>query len=287
MAEIDMHKLVKAESWETRDTIIFGERVYLPWHDGWVLAPRKTKGGIQEFNLFVFDMLKAYENAEFYRKAVLDETIPLWGYNYSLFDEQFGRVLMIDALGHIKYKPACPELREAMLQDVESEIRETAAKSLGRIREKKYISDFIFTLTHDKNRCVREATIEALGDYKNPRALVPLRDRFEELLFQIRLKKHSTKLPFEGAPEILRYGHEYMEFKTVLNSICKIGGPIAEETLERAIHDSNPHISGSAKSCSFGTELSYKFWGKKIVPIKNNQQYQKELQKHEQAASSK
>ena len=127
--------------------------------------------------------LMALRNAELYRMAIIDESIPAsYGECCDLLldhDVYFCRQDMIHMLGEIGYDPACPEIREAMLHDLRVEIREAAAEALGKIGDKNYTSDLV-QLATDESDPVSRTALMALGYMKDESALPILEDMLNE-----------------------------------------------------------------------------------------------------------
>ena len=128
------------------------------------------------------DLLQAYRNAELYRAAILDESLPaVMGEASSMLLDQnpfFCRYFWIVDLGRIGYRPACPELREVMLHDLNPELRGAAAVSLGKIGDNRYTQDLIHAMQEDCH--VSRRAMFALGDMGDDSALPTLREKFEE-----------------------------------------------------------------------------------------------------------
>ena len=76
------------------------------------------------------------------------------------------------ALGKIKDPRAVEPLISA-LKDEDSDVREAAAKALGEIKDPRAVEPLISALK-DVNWRVRDAAAEALGEIKDPRAVEPL-----------------------------------------------------------------------------------------------------------------
>jgi hypothetical protein len=127
--------------------------------------------------------LMALENADFYRMAIIDESIPAsYGECCGLLlnhDVYFCRQDMIKMLGEIGYDPACPEIREAMLHDLRVEIREAATEALGKIGDKNYTKDLV-RLATDEGNPVSHTALMALGDMKDESTLPLLEDMLNE-----------------------------------------------------------------------------------------------------------
>lgn len=153
-----------------------------------VMDPEKLEHGYD-----YSDLLQAHRNAELYRTAILDESLPavMGDASHMLLDHSpfFCRYFWIVDLGRVCYKPACPELREVMLHDLNSELRGAAAKSLGKIGDKRYTSDLISVMREDKKAA--GAALRALGDMRDDSALPVLREKFEEARRRFDLAGHA------------------------------------------------------------------------------------------------
>ena len=103
---------------------------YAPRRRLW--TPMERVWELVEFPSFsMLEMVAAYENAELYRKAILDERFSVL--DYKIF---FGRAVMIHYLGLINYRKAIPELREIFLHAEDAELRCFALEPLERMNAK-------------------------------------------------------------------------------------------------------------------------------------------------------
>jgi hypothetical protein len=168
------------------------------------------------------EMIHAYTDAFLFKDVIIDESVPAFC-NYA---QLFGRVRMIHLLGLIGYKKASPQIREAMLHDLDAVVRSQAAETLGTLGDRKYVSDLIYTLRNDKDICTRIDACEALGELRDKRALIPLREFFEEARAMIYRKGYV--------------GIYFISLKEALQSMLMIGGELAERTLNEALDDYNP-----------------------------------------------
>ena len=171
------------------DAVVHGYDSYA--RSNGIYVGTKLLGVAQEYDHYdnFEDRFASLVNAPFYRMAVIDESIPtgIEEGSHLLLDRNpfFCRQLMIAALGHIGYRPACPELREAMLHDLRPEIRGAAAEALGKIGDHKYTADLIHVMREDKD--TSRAAMKGLGDMKDDSALPALREMFEEARYRIKL----------------------------------------------------------------------------------------------------
>ncbi len=176
---------------------------------------------------------RALRNAPFYRMAITDENLP------ATVDESTGmllnhdpffcREMMIDSLGRIGYYPACPDLREAMLHDLDWQIRGTAAKALGAIGDKGYTKDLIDVALNGSSR-VREDALEGLGNMRDETAVPALRDLMEDEKRNYFMGRFTRDYRRETLAQ-----HRMMQISTALK---RIGGS-AMRVLTDARRDEN------------------------------------------------
>ena len=178
-----------------------------------------------------FDLVRAHRDAELYRQGILDETLPV-----------FERCLLIHYLGKIGYKKAAPELREAMMHARESDLRGFALEGLGRLGCREYVPDMIYVLRNDEY--VRRDVVRTLGVLKDPRALLPLRETYEEIIYKIHAAEGQGK-------EWTDYSSEWSNLINVIEAMLRIDGPLAEQSLNEALDDNNIHIHEAAKRGAF------------------------------------
>ncbi len=151
-----------------------------PKHGVFVKVSSLPYRTVREHNDYgIWDRLDALRNAPFYRMAITDESLPAGieeGQHMMLDgDPFFCRQMMIASLGRIGYHPACPDLREAMLHDLDPYIRGWSATALGRIGDKRYTGDLIEAARGGQG----EAT-DALGLMKDEAAVPALREMLED-----------------------------------------------------------------------------------------------------------
>src|SRR3989338_2540062 len=127
------------------------------------------------------DLVHTAEQAEIYRWALLDESIPV------LDESIFGRLTMAHYLGLLGYEKAAPEMRELMLHAPEYEMRAEGAEALGSIGTNFYVDDLIGALKNDSDSHVRLHVARALGMIKDKRALRPLREMYEQSAARVHL----------------------------------------------------------------------------------------------------
>ena len=179
---VPKERTVVLENGAFTDAVVHGYDSYA--RSNGIYVGTKLLGVAQEYDHYdnFEDRFASLMNAPFYRMAVLDESIPagIEEGSHLLLDRNpfFCRQLMIAALGHIGYSPACPELREAMLHDLRPGIRSAAAEALGKIGDRRYTADLIRVMREGKDASHEAMT--ALGDMKDDSALPALREMFEE-----------------------------------------------------------------------------------------------------------
>ena len=130
------------------------------------------------------DLLQAYRNAELYRMAILDENLPaeMGSASAMLLDHSpfFCRYFWIVDLGRIRYKLACPELREVMLHDFKPNLRGAAAEALGKTGDKRYTKDLIHAMHEDKSPHVAARALTSLGYMGDESAVHVVRETLEQ-----------------------------------------------------------------------------------------------------------
>ena len=164
------------------------------------------------------DLLQAYRNAELYRTAILDESLPaeMGSASTMLLDHSpfFCRYFWIVDLGRIRYKLACPELREVMLHDFNPKLRGAATEALGKIGDKRYTKDLIHAM-HEDGQVSRRAMF-ALGDMGDDSALPALREKFEEARHRIQLAHLAQDRDL--------FWHEVDTIRDVTDVLVRVGG---------------------------------------------------------------
>ena len=188
-----------------------------------------------------FLLIAAHENAEFYRWAVTDESLPddYFCEGHGIGGRiAFGRLHFIDYLGQIGYKKALPDMREAMLHDRNAEIRESCLGALGRLGGAAYWADVAELLRKDSSVAVRLEAAKTLGRFRNPEALVPMREFFEQLRAQ------ADMVQIEKGFDAIAYD----QVSRVLQAMLAIGGELARDTVAEAFRDSNYMVHQAART---------------------------------------
>lgn len=236
MAEVDFMRVAKESDSIMRERIEFNNTslTYNSYYGFFI--PLESK--LERLDFWSGEILRAYENAEHYRRAILDENLPLTG-----------RLLMIESLGKIRYHPACPELREALLHDKEEYIRECSAFCLGEIRDKKYVPDLVCALRKEDNFSALVGIEMSLGDLKDSRALPALRERFEKVLWEVNQGNDVGLL----------------ELEMIIGSMMKIGGDLTSDTIDKLLSIPNPYFYPLLKRAAFGTKYHHRFSRKRII----------------------
>jgi HEAT repeat protein len=171
------------------------------------------------------DALRVTENPEIYIKAITDEDIPY-----------IDRLIIIDTVIKIRLLDAAPTLRETMLHDDNDDIRRISATGLGKFGAAEYADDLLYSLENEKSNYVRMGVIESLGKLREKRALGTLRGLFEEYRNKIK-----DSMSGDGI-----LGHGYEQCSDILTAMIEIGGPLARQTIEEALNDSNEFVYQSA-----------------------------------------
>ena len=243
MPEVDIDLLVRGEFLRDRlsGSVLYNGRLYghsaftsdvcvfIPEH-GWELLHVPSDE--------TFARISAYRDAKLYRLSILDDSLPVFDADYFVAS----RGVMINYIGKIGYREASPELREAMMHG-EDELRCFAIEALGRLGCTEYVPDMT-QLLRNKSNGVKGDVVRALGALKDQRALVPLREQYEDTLRRMHVAQSHGK-------EWIEYNHEWSYFINVIESMLRIGGALAEQSLHEAMADPNDHIHNAAKRADF------------------------------------
>ena len=176
--------------------------------------------------------IRALENAELYRMGIIDEDIPdEYGDCSELLlnnDVYFCRQHMIHMLGEIGYYPACVELREAMLHDLNGFIRGDAAEALGKIGDKNYSNDLL-EIAKDKSNPIHNSALRALGKMKDESTLPALKGMLDEEIrtYHLGVFTRDRDLVWKGMNDIQR----------IIIALRKFGGKANDIILETAQDD--------------------------------------------------
>ena len=234
MAEINFMRIAKESSRLSEE--VFEDRFFTYNNYYGFFIPLESN--LERLDFWSGEILRAYENAEHYRRAILDEDLPLTG-----------RLLMIESLGKIRYHPACPELREALLHDKNEYIRECSAFCLGEIGDRKYVPDLVHALGKEDNFSALFGIEMSLGDLSDSRALPALRERFEKVLWEISQGNDIGLL----------------ELENIMGSMMKIGGDLTSDTIDKLMSVPNPYFYPLVKRAAFGTKYHHRFFKKRII----------------------
>ncbi|MBI4616489.1 MAG: HEAT repeat domain-containing protein, partial [Planctomycetes bacterium] len=176
----------------------------------------------------------------------------------------------------------------AMLGDEDDDVRLEAVRALGEVPEA--VGELLRALEDDPSIDVRIAAASALGDLRDPQAVRPLIGRLSDPLLRLscvealaRIRTSDATGPFlalvaeEGSSLVRRAAvsalgemgessvaeplREYIAVPTlaptVLEALCKLGGPAAEETLLSLARPDHPLCLPALKGLSkVGTETS-------------------------------
>lgn len=183
----------------------------------------------------VFDWI--YQNAEFMRWSVVDESIPLQDKDtvFGLFDGC--RRTNVIALWMLKYWPALPELREAMLHESDSYLRQLCVETIGVMgaRGLSYAKDIRDSITkyYDDQQYQREA-VKVLRRLNDIESVSLLRELFEITRSRIDcLPLHEANLKDNGS---------FMLVYEIITALIKFDPPTAREILAMELIDPNPHV---------------------------------------------
>lgn len=243
MPKADMDLLVEKEFWREKlaGAVLHENKLYRRYNAfSHLLTPYERNWEILHMpSAETLELVRAYKNAELYRKAIVNESLPAFGYEIGIND-MFGRALMTHYLGLIEYRKSAPEFREIMLHDTSGDMKSFAIEGIHRLGFREYVPDMIKILRNSKNENIRHNIVYAFECLKDKRALVPLREYFEENIQKIHFSESAGKTFSD-------YSHEWGRLIDALGAMLKIGGKLAEESLKEAYNDENIHIHNAAK----------------------------------------
>jgi hypothetical protein len=244
---IDNNPILRDGLWRERLSggLYFEGDVFTYYPAYWLYLPKGAEGMFRSCDVrpdvHVMDIVRAYQKSEAYRECVLDENIPNYGRELPWHrDPFFGRVGMIQGLGTIGYWKAAPEIREAMLHDLTTDIRSVSLRSLAEIGDTICVPDVIGILRDDKSLYMKSVAADGLGELKDFRALYPLRETFEDV------RRHIWREDGIGK-EWITYSEHWRLMIDVLRAMKRIGGELADRTIGEAFDDSVVHIRQAAK----------------------------------------
>lgn len=207
------------------------------------LGMRRDTFGSQELSYFGPWMYSwAYRNAELLRWSVVDESIPLRDDKrvfkfYDIFDGC--RRTNVIALNYLKYWPALPELREAMLHEYDTHMRGLCVDTIGVMGERglQYAKDIRFSITKfDDDHYYQSSAVEALGRLGDIEAVPLLRELYEATRDKI------VKLSFDEAMNVEDEKGTMMLIDDISAALIKLDPESAREVLAMELANPNPHV---------------------------------------------
>lgn len=187
-------------------------------------------------------MYYIYSHAEQMRWSLLDESIPLKTprdsfrrVRFGLFDG--GRYSNALALGMLKYTPALPDLREAMLHDLDTTLQYYCVRSLGDMPKESFgfrkdIRQAILDSTDDY---FQATAVKVLGALNDEGAVTMLRELFEKLKFeilQITIEEGFKK----------EYTWKLMLLNNIIETLIKLDIDAAREILALCLDEDFGHV---------------------------------------------
>jgi HEAT repeat protein len=161
------------------------------------------------------------------------------------------RVQAIGVIGFLKIEEAVPALTAATT-DPDSQVRRAAVNSLA-FSNLKPAADSVMRALSDKEWLVRETAAETLGVMKNgPQAAVALLAVLSDEFWQVRLKavRSLGKLKVRDAVSGIAANLEHEQANLRKESAAALGeiaDPAAAPYLERVQNDSDPEVRKNAR----------------------------------------
>lgn len=183
-----------------------------------------------------------YRNAEFMRMTLVDESIPLKSEQkvFGIFDGC--RISNALALGMIRYWPALPEIREAMLHDPDRDLCIQCIESIGLIgpRARSLAKDIRKVVIENHDSYFRATSVEALAELRDPESVPFLRELYEETRSLIHKKSESNLWNYDSWDLLL--------LRAITEALIKLDKEMARECLAIGLLDANPHVYHHTKS---------------------------------------
>lgn len=211
------------------------------------LGVRRYVGESREMSYYVpMEFHWAYKNAEFFRWSLVDESIPLHDRDGNLAlngrNVVFGlydgcRQSNAIAIAELKYWPALPELREAMLHEYDSYMRTLCVEAIGVMGKRglKYAKDIRESIRkfNDDPLYIGYAVgaLKKLGD----KEAVPLIREVYEMT-----RERIDQLSFDEAMKSER-GFIYL-IEDLTEALIRLDPVMARDVLAMELVDPNPHV---------------------------------------------
>lgn len=203
-----------------------------------VLAPLSCYFSYRDISVFDISMFGwFYKNAELMRLTLIDESIPLASPKV-IFDVFDGcRRTNAIALGMLKYHPALPEFREAMIHERDSRLKELCVFAMGEMSNEaqKYKKDIRQCILDSDDGYFQEEAIRALVKLGDREAVPLLRDLFEETRYKI------NQFSYEEFPND-KHGYGLL-IEEIVSALIKFDIGVALEVLAIGLADGNSHIN--------------------------------------------
>lgn len=202
-----------------------------------------------------------YQNAEFMRWSVVDESIPLHDRDgvlslngeSSVFCIYDGcRQSNVTALTGLRYWPALPEFREAMLHERDRYMRSLCVEAIGSMGKRAliYAKDIRESIRKFSNEPLYLVyAIEALAKLDDKSAASMLRELYEETRARI------SRLTFDEAMEKVRDWIYLIE--DIVSAIIRLDPDSARDILAMELTDPNSHVRHFVKSAFMFSPLRY------------------------------
>jgi len=211
------------------------------------LGMRQYTGDSRELSYFGPVMYYwAYKNADFFQWSLVDESIPLHdrdrtlslngkGSTFGLFDGC--RQTNVIALWYLKYWPALPELREAMLHERDSYMRTLCVEAISVMGERgsMYAKDIQESIRkfNDDQYFIGEA-VKALAKLGDASAVPLIQELYEEARARI------DRLSFDEAMDKERW-FIYL-IGDITEALIKLNPQAARDILAMELANPNPHV---------------------------------------------
>lgn len=207
-----------------------------------VIVPLGTKRYIYDyrepswFGPMLFDW--AYRNAEFFRWSLVDESIPLEDNQGTLFFGLFDGCRRSNAIAveFLRYWPALPELREAMLHEHDCHLRHLCVEAIGSMGEHAtgYARDVGESIRKFNDPWYQGAAVKTLGKIGDKTCVPLLRELFEEVRARIDALSFNEVMDREDQSIDL--------IGDITGAIIRLDPAVGREILAMELASPNPHV---------------------------------------------
>jgi len=177
-----------------------------------------------------------------------------------LTGDRRGNLMMID---FFNYYPALPELREAMLHDLDAYFRLGCVDAIGKMGGKAYpyIPDIIKVMQEDPDFYTRSYAAKALGRLGAKCCLNIIREMYEEVIYL--LNRNSRGYDFSKEEDLSKFYSIEEDtdllhlLEEIMETLIIIDPKTAKECLALAMLNSNPHIRHFAITAFYTHPVEY------------------------------